>query len=152
MRVPRLQVAHPSGGPCLVKKSEQDSTDVNLIMNSWIRGAPIPGVLNPAPGRYGDFSSGLDYRSALTAVRDAETAFAAMPPKVRNHCDNDPGKLLDMFYDPERREELVALGLVEAPPEVVPKEEKGAAAPEEGADAPEDDSAGANSPAESDLT
>ncbi len=116
MRVERLRVGHPCGGRQLTKLAEQDSTDVNLIMDSWVHsGAAVAGHLNPAPGRYGDFSSGLDYLSALNAVRDAETAFAALPPKVRSHCENDPGKLLDMWYDPERRSELEALGLVEAP-------------------------------------
>ncbi len=98
----------------LTKQSEKDLTDVNLIMDSWVQtGAAVAGHLNPAPGSYGDFSSGIDYHEAMSAVRDAELCFAALPAKVRSHCENDPGKFLEMVYDPDRRDELEALGIVE---------------------------------------
>ncbi len=150
MRTERLRVGHPEGGPQRTKLAEQDSTDVNLIMDSWVHtGAAVAGHLNPAPGRYGDFSSGLDYRTALTAVRDAEAAFAALPPKVRNHCENDPGQLLDMYIDPDRRDELEKLGMVE-PAEGQPVSE---AMVEKAPAAPEKDPEGeASSPEGSDLT
>jgi len=132
MRTERLRVGHPSGGPVLVKRAEQDSTDVNLIMDSWISaGAAVAGHMNPAPGRYGDFSSGVDYHAALSSVREAEGIFMCFAPKIRDHVDNDAGKFLDMVYDPERRSELEELGLVapkepvlpEAEPKVVPEPE-----------------------------
>lgn len=133
MRVERVRVCHPSGGPQLTKLAEQDSTDINLIMDSWIgSGGALPGRLNPAVGRYGDFSSGMDYWSALTAVKQAESDFAALPPKIRNHVENDPGNFLDMFDDPARRDELVELGLVPKPAEE-PAEEK---APKEVVESP----------------
>ncbi len=113
MRVERLRVFHPSGGPVLVKRAEQDSTDVNLIMDSWIHaGAAVAGHMNPGTGRYGDFSSGLDYHAALSAVSEAQGMFMTLPPKIRSYVDNDPGKLLDLFFDPERREECERIGLV----------------------------------------
>ncbi len=119
MRVERLRVFHPEGGPQKTKLSEQDSTDVNLIMDSWIHaGAAVAGHVNPAVGRYGDFSSGIDYQTALNAVSDAQRDFATLPPKIRNHVDNDPGKLLDLVFDEDRRDECVELGLV-APEEPV---------------------------------
>ncbi len=113
IRVDYPRVFHPSGGPMLTKQSEKDLTDVNLIMDSWIHaGAAVAGHLNAAEGAYGDFSSGIDYHAALDAVRESERVFAALPPKVRDYVDNDPGKLLDLVFDPERRDELVELGLV----------------------------------------
>lgn len=113
MRVERERVCHPSGGPVLVKRGEQDLTDVNLIMDSWIHaGAAVAGHMNMKAGQYGDFSSGVDYHTAMSQVKEADAYFMSLPPKVRNHVDNDPGKLLDLVYDPERREELVELGLV----------------------------------------
>jgi len=113
-----------------VKRAEQDSTDVNLIMDSWIHaGAAVAGHMNPSAGRYGDFSSGLDYHAALSSVREAEGIFMCFAPKIRDHVDNDAGKFLDMVYDPERRSELEELGIVPplagAPPVAVvdPKDE-----------------------------
>ncbi len=110
-----------------MKRAEQDSTDVNLIMDSWIHaGAAVAGHMNAKAGQYGDFSSGLDYHTAMSAVREAQAYFMCLPPKVRNHVDNDPGALLDLVYDPERRSELEELGLV-APKEPVRPEEPPAA-------------------------
>ncbi len=107
----------------LTKQSEKDSTDVNLIMDSWVHvGAAVAGHMNPAEGAYGDFSSGIDYHAAVDAVKESERVFAALDPKIRDHVDNDPGKLLDMVFDPERRDELVELGLV-APAEKVKEPE-----------------------------
>ncbi len=142
MRVERKRVSHPSGGPVLVKLAEQDSTDVNLIMDSWIHaGAAVAGHMNKNVGQYGDFSSGLDYHTAMNAVKEADAYFMCLPPKVRSHVDNDPGKLLDLVYDPERRDELVELGLV------APKERVVVAgdAREELSEAPAEDSS-ANGP------
>ncbi len=111
-RKERVRVCHPSGGPMLTKQSEKDLTDVNLIMDSWIHaGAAVAGHLNPAKGSYGDFSSGIDYHTALDAVLEAQTSFAALEPRVRGHVDNDPGKYLDLVFDPERKEECVELGI-----------------------------------------
>ncbi len=117
------RVFHPSGGEMLTKQSERDATDVNLIMDSWVHaGAAVAGHMNLSPGVYGDFSSGIDYHEALNRVKDAEASFMDLPAKVRGHVDNDPGKFLDMVFDPERREELEGLGLV-APEEPVVSEE-----------------------------
>ncbi len=114
MRTPRVQVCHPAGGKMLTKQSEKDSTDVNLIMDSWIHaGAAVAGHLNPAKGSYGDFSSGVGYHEALDAVMDAQKCFSALPAKIRSHVENDPGQFLDLVFDPERRDELERLGIVD---------------------------------------
>ncbi len=111
--VERMRVTHPEGGPILVKRAEQDSTDVNLIMDSWIHaGAAVAGHMNPRAGTYGDFSSGMDFHATKNAVLEAESDFMSLPPKVRTYVENDPGKLLDLVFDPERRKELEELGLV----------------------------------------
>ncbi len=116
MKFERKRVCHPSGGPQMTKLSEQASTDVNLIMDSWISGGQaVAGHLNTAEGRYGDFSSGIDFQSALNAVSAAQDEFRKLPAKVRAHVNNDPGAFLDMVYDPSRRDELEGLGLVDAP-------------------------------------
>ncbi len=107
------RVYHPSGGEMLTKQSERDSTDVNLIMDSWVHaGGAVAGHLNTAQASYGDFSSGIDYHEALNRVKAAEASFADLPASIRGHVENDPGQFLDMVFDPERRSELEQLGLV----------------------------------------
>ncbi len=122
MKRERKRIYHPSGGPMLTKQSERDATDVNLIMEAWTRGgAPLAGQLNTAQGAYGDFSRGVDYHEALDAVKDAERCFAGLPAKIRKHVDNDPGKYLDLVFDPERKEECVELGIFPAEKKVEPE-------------------------------
>lgn len=107
----RIQVAHPTGGRTLVKRAERDATDINNIVKRARAGyMPAPNAQQP---RYGDFTQGSDFREALTAIRQAESNFHDLPSAVRSHCKNDPAEFLDLVFDPERRDELVALGLVE---------------------------------------
>lgn len=110
---PREQVAHPAGGRMMTKQSMAAETDINQIMSRWISTGAVPfGHNNQAP-RYGDFSSGIDFKTALDQVREAERQFDLLPAHIRKHCDNDPQKFLAMVYDPSRRDELVQLGMVE---------------------------------------
>ncbi len=115
----RIRVTHPEGGESKVKQSLTEGTDINKILARWTRdGAGTAHVNRQAP-RYGDFSSGVDYQEAANAIRAAERDFAELPSAVRAHVKNDPGEFLDMIFDPERRSELVELGLV---PDAVPEE------------------------------
>lgn len=119
----RVRVTQPEGGRTLTKQSDALETDVNKIVARHIaHRMPLPG-----PGQnpmYGDFTGAVDYHTALTRLREAEIQFNNLPAHVRRACDNDPGKFLDLVYDPDRRDELVALGLVEAQlPPVAPEPE-----------------------------
>lgn len=109
----RKRVTHPEGGRVLTKQSMAAETDVNAIMARHV--AHGTGVLhvNHAAATYGDFSSGLDYASALNQIMGAQRDFERLPAEVRAHVENDPGKFLAMVFDPERRDELEGLGLVD---------------------------------------
>lgn len=102
----------PGGGRLMVKRSERNATDINLLMKRWEQhGVPIP-----APGRepvYGDFSDGRSYQELLGRMMSIGKDFMDLPAEVRKACDNDPGKFLDMCSDPDRLAELRTLGLVE---------------------------------------
>lgn len=122
MRRERKRVTHPSGGPVKTKQSEAAACDINAIMKRYASHGELPaGSGNPS---YGDFSGVGDYHSAANRVLAAQADFDRLPSDVRKHVDNDPGSFLDLVYDPERRDELEELGLVEAllpdvPPVVV---------------------------------
>ncbi len=112
-RIERVVVTHPEGGESMTKQSMAAATDVNLIMEKWHKHGAAVAHLNRGQAMWGDFSSGVDYAEALNSIRDAQRDFAALPAKVRAHVDNDPGEFLEMVFDPERREELERLGLVD---------------------------------------
>lgn len=110
----RQRVTHAEGGELKTKQGLQDGTDINKIMDRWLKHGTSVAHMNPNAGSYGDFSSGLDYREALTSVKAAEADFAALPARVRAACGNDPGEFLQIVFDPERRDELEGMGLVGA--------------------------------------
>jgi len=108
----RVRVTHPGGGRLMTKQAEASETDINTIVRRHIsQRVPFPADGNAS---YGDFSEGSDFHAMLNRVREAEHTFAMLPVEVREYCANDPGRFLDLVYDPERREELVKLGLVDA--------------------------------------
>ncbi len=96
--VERGRVFHPKGGESRVKQSETGATELGSILQRYLEGnVPVPTERS----LYGDFSSGLDFHTALNRVREAEQAFAAVPAHIRSHVQNDPGEFLDMVFDPE---------------------------------------------------
>lgn len=115
IRIGRNRVVAASGGRAMTKQSMALETDVNSIVARHVAHR-VPFFPDGAAS-YGDFSSGLDYHSALNALNAARSEFGKLPAAVRSHCENDPGKFLDMVMDPARRDELVKLGLV---PEAIP--------------------------------
>lgn len=131
----RPRVFHPSGGESKTKQSDYHKTDINGILSRYIK----TGIL-PTTGRkpiYGDFTNGMDYHTMLNRIASAEEAFMRLDPLVRKHCDNDPGKFLDLVFDPNRRGELEKLGLLDlqapetAPPAAAPPDDPAETPPSE---------------------
>lgn len=118
---------HRGGGRLMTKQAEEDEGNINSIMSRWIRDG-IPPEVGKEP-RYGDFSRSVDFHTAMTKVREAALEFERLPLAVRKHCDNDPGRFLDLVMDPDGRLELESLGLAEtqaptaAPPAAEPSAE-----------------------------
>ncbi len=120
---------HRGGGRQMTKQADLSKTNINRLVDNWVRSGNV--VLNTDQPKYGDFSNAEDYSTAMNRVRDAERDFMELPARVRDHVDNDPGKFLEMVFNPERRGELEELGLVdvqapEAAPEANPSEEPAA--------------------------
>lgn len=128
--VERIRVVAPEGGRVMTKQSMALETDVNHILARWIHHGTPPNGNGSAP-RYGDFSNFDSYHAALDLVMEAQSEFGRLPAHVRDHVDNDPGKFLDMVFDPGRRDELVALKLA---PELVPEAARAAPVAEPEAD------------------
>lgn len=128
----RVRVVAPEGGDMMTKQSMALESDINHIVSRWIHHGQVPRAVSSTP-MYGDFSSFDSFHEAANLVLAAEADFARLPAHVRDHCKNDPGLFLDLVYDPERRPELEALGLVAAALPVVVQEaisaEKEAAEP-----------------------
>lgn len=114
---PRRRVLAKISGVTRTKQAQKADCDINLIVKAATSGHLVPG--NTGTPTYGDYSAGLDYHEALNRVLAADDNFKDLPSNVRKHCDNDPGKFLDMAFDPERTDEMIELGLL--PPDPKPK-------------------------------
>lgn len=110
---PRVQVEFDE--PSLTKQSFKDECDINNILKKYKRalGAEFldqyQGFLD---GKFEDVSAGVDYRTALHQISEADAAFEAMPAGLRARFDNDPGLLLDFLGDSRNRDEAIELGLL----------------------------------------
>lgn len=108
----RLRVTTEVGDTSLTRQSMAADTDVNAILARHIRsGIPLPAA-GTRPFSYGDFTGFGDYHEAMSLVVDAQRQFGQLPAHIRDYCDNDPGKFLELVYDPDRVGELEQLGLV----------------------------------------
>jgi len=115
---------HPNEGVSRTKQSDTIKADINNVMEKWLRTGVPPQSDKIA--RYGDFSNADDYWSCTLRVHEAEKEFYNLSARVRDACDNDLGKFLQMIEVPEERKRLEELGLV---PQQVP-ESDGDGAPE----------------------
>lgn len=106
----KFEGIHPAGGRKLTKQSHALQTDINHIMKRYIAHGQVPS--NGRPMMYGDFTSVGSYHEALNRVQQARDSFARLPAHIRDYCQNDPGRFLDLVHDPGRRGELEELGLV----------------------------------------
>ena len=108
----RQRVTHPAGGKSRTKQGDRAGTNANEIFRKWINTGLVSQQREP--GSYGDFSSGVDYFTAMSRVRAAEQEFDLLPAAIRKECKNDPAMFLDMVFDPKERAKLEELGLVES--------------------------------------
>lgn len=112
------RVTHKVGGKVMTKQSDTLATDINALMAKYVEhDQSIPA--GEGTPNYGDFSTFTDYHTSLNQVHQAQEQFMKLPSAVRAHVNHDPGEFLQMIYDPDRRQELVDLGMAE---ERVPKE------------------------------
>lgn len=120
----------------LTRQEEAKACDVNVIIRKYYKTGVIP--VDQREAFFADVTTSVDYREALTRVKAAESFFYQLPPETRAEFANDPAEFLDVVSDPDSRERLVELGLLEAegqvpgdaepepPPEPAPEPPDGA--------------------------
>lgn len=95
--------------PSKAVQSEKDNCDINIIVKRF-------GITNRMPQSvripsYGDFTSVIDFHSAMDAIRVAEEGFMSLPSVVRNRFNNDPQEFLEFCQVEENLPELRKMGL-----------------------------------------
>lgn len=124
----RVQVA--TVGESLTQQHHAHDADVRNIIKQYDRTGLIANV-NRGVARYGDYSEINEYREALDLVISANESFGELPSQIREMFGNDAGAFFEFASNPENNEEMVKLGLVEAPKvvEEAPKRKESAAEP-----------------------
>lgn len=106
----RKRVQHKGGGISRTRQADTNKTDINAIVGRYVAHGVVPQA--PGTARYGDFSSGMDFKTAMDKVTAAQSEFNALPSQIRAHVNHDPGAFLDMVLDASRKDELIELGLL----------------------------------------
>lgn len=105
----------PGPEPSMTKQSFKDEADLNRIMRKYLTTGVLPVVRQRLGAAYGEFDGVEDYFACQVKLKNAEEAFMQLPSAVRSACSNEPGRLLELLNNPARRQEAIALGLVEEP-------------------------------------
>lgn len=116
------RVARVVEGPSMAVQSSKDECDVNFILRKY------PGRIAQSQymmysGRY-DYAPAVEFHEALDIVREGEEMFMALPAKLRNRFEGDPGAFLAFVQDPDNLAEMRELGLAEPLPVVRPAGEE----------------------------
>lgn len=96
-----------------VKQSFKEECDINTIVRRFEQTGEFPYV-NPREASFGDVT-GLEFRSMLDTVLEAQAAFDALPADVRDRFNHDPVKFVDFCSKKENAAELEKLGLAAKP-------------------------------------
>lgn len=100
--------------PSMAKQEFKEECDINVLMKRYQK----TGLFPQYPGQQQRYVSNIgapDYQTAVNLVLAAEQEFSSLNSELRKRFDNDPLKFLQFVNDEKNGEELVKLGLREAP-------------------------------------
>ena len=111
---PHAPVDHPGGGELITRQEFAEECDINNMIADFKQTGMFKHVNKHAErGIYANLPDVHDYQEALIQASRANAAFAALPSKIRQKWDNDPRKLLRALADPDQRQELEDMGILE---------------------------------------
>lgn len=110
-----MSVASVDFPPTKAQQQFKDETDANLIVARHNKNLHRE-KFNADPEMYRNLSKQPTYFEALNIIREADSAFQALPSKTRALFENDPDKLLQFVHDPKKYDEGVQLGIFKPKP------------------------------------
>lgn len=118
----RKRVALVCEDPSRTIQSQAAEADINNIVRNFGVTGQLPSAVRLP--QYGDFDLVDDYRSAIEAIKRAESDFMALPSSIRSRFANDPQAFADFCLDQSNLPQLREWGLASAPaaPESPPAE------------------------------
>lgn len=113
---PSIKVHPPRGDVSLTKQSFKKECDINNILKRYMKTGLIDHI-NKHQGVYTDLSTSTEYHEAMNIIMEANDSFSLLPSEIRNKFNNDPAQFLDFVSNPDNRQEMAELGLLN-PPEI----------------------------------
>lgn len=124
-RIPEVVEGKATGrmveDPSMTDQSGSDDADINVMIRRFGLMGTMP--VNPRTPLTEGMIGAMDYRESLDQIREAKSAFDALPADVRKRFDNDPAKYLEFFEKPENMDEAIKLGLASKPSDPVESQE-----------------------------
>ena len=71
--------------------------------------------INRNPGRYVDISDITDIRDAMDRINEANDHFMDLPSNIRERFKNNPTDFYEFAMNPDNMDEMVRLGIANAP-------------------------------------
>lgn len=125
----RERTGFKTTGPSMTKQADAHEADINVIMDRYQKTGDPSIFMRNTGGIYADVSDAPDYQACLNTVREAQSAFDALPARIRDRFANDPAQLIAAIQDPAMHKELRELGVLEELAEAPPSSTPPAAAP-----------------------
>lgn len=97
--------------PTLAQQQFKDDNDPNVVMQKFARSRDMELFQRSNP-QYGDFTGANDLQSALNIVIAADSAFEALPARIRSRFNNDAVEFAEFLNDKSNFDEAKALGLL----------------------------------------
>lgn len=111
----RKKIVSTFPDPGRTQQHFKEECDVNNIVKRFAQTGVYDHVAAGIP-RYAHCSS-QSFTEAKFMIAEINSHFERLPAETRRHFENDPEKFVAAHEDPERRDELVELGLAEPLPE-----------------------------------
>lgn len=98
-----------SSKPSKTQQSMREEADINTIVRRFgLTGQMPTGIRMP---QFGDFTSVVDYQTALNAVIAAQESFMRLPADIRKQFGDDAGAFVEFCSDPKNEADLIKMGL-----------------------------------------
>jgi len=107
------RVVCKSGNDARTKQSFKNECDINNIMAKYQKTGAINHVQNNQ-AHYG-FADSVTFTESMNIVAKAQSMFNELPSSIRSKFRQDPAAFLDFVQDEANADELVELGLANAP-------------------------------------
>lgn len=100
--------------PGRTEQKHKDDVDIHNIIRKYDKTGMILHI-QKAIGVYGDYSEVNEFQVSQNMVIKAQSAFDALPSEIRKKFNNDPGQFFEFATDPKNKDEMITLGLANAP-------------------------------------